>query len=122
MRHKILIVEDDEDFSRILEKRFTDHGFEVVLALDAFQATQAAHDDKPDVIILDLKLPGGGGATALKNLKLSVYTKCIPVIVSTGSCDDSLEKFIRDQGVSWYFKKPYPIEDMISKVKEILLV
>lgn len=120
MAHKILIVEDDEDFSRILEKRFTEQGFEVILALDTFQATQAAHEHKPDAIILDLKLPGGGGATALKNLRLSVYTKRIPIVVSTGCSDDSLEKFIKEQGVSLYFKKPYEVEYMISKIKEIL--
>jgi len=118
--HKVLIVEDDLDFLQILERRFQDHNFEVISALDTFQAIQVAHDKKPDIIILDLKLPGGGGLTALQNLRLSAHTKDIPVVISTASDDNALKEAVSQKTVSAYFEKPYETEDLIEKIKEIL--
>jgi len=118
--HKVLIVEDDLDFLQILERRLQEHGFEVMEALDTFQATQIAHDKKPDIIILDLRLPGGGGVAALKNLRLSAHTKDIPVIVSTAMRDNVLKDAVSQKTIAAYFEKPYEIEDLIVKIKEIL--
>ncbi|MDP8266881.1 MAG: response regulator [Candidatus Aceula meridiana] len=118
--HKVLIVEDDLDFLQILERRLQEYNFEVMSALDTFQATQVAHDKRPDIIILDLRLPGGGGVTALKNLRLSAHTKDIPIIISTAAQDKVLKETISQQGVSAYFEKPYEIQALIEKIKDIL--
>lgn len=118
---KILIVEDDLDFLEILQKRFSQHHFQVFVALDAFQATELAHREKPDMILLDLKLPGGGGQSILNNIRLSVYTRTIPVVVSTATHDRQLKDSFEKQGVVAYFEKPYEVEKLILKIKEILL-
>ncbi len=118
---KILIVEDDLDFLEILQKRFAHHSFEVFVALDAFQATELAHKEKPDLILLDLKLPGGGGQSILNNIRLSIHTKTIPVVVSTATHDRDIRASFEQQGVVAYFEKPYEVENLILKIKEVLL-
>jgi DNA-binding response OmpR family regulator len=118
---KILIIEDDLDFLEILQKRFAQHSFEVFVALDAFQATELAHTEKPDLILLDLKLPGGGGQDILNNIRLSVHTKTIPIVISTATHDRETRKTFERQGVVAYFEKPYEVENLILKIKEILL-
>ncbi len=118
---KVLIVEDDLDFLEILQKRFVQHGYQTLVALDAFQATEIAHQERPDVIILDVKLPAGGGQGIFNNLKLSVHTKSIPIIISTAMHDPALKKAFEQKGVVAYFEKPYEVEDLISKIKNILV-
>ena len=83
--HKILIIEDDIDLSTVLQMNLESKGFEVSVAHDAIQGTALTHSIKPDLIILDINLPAGGGLTILKNIKMSVNTKMVPVIVLSGS-------------------------------------
>ena len=81
---KILIVDDDPDtllgLTLILRKK---GGHEVVAASDAIQAIMVAIREKPDLIVLDIGLPGGSGLQVLRNLKSNVATLCTPVIILT---------------------------------------
>lgn len=118
--HKILVIEDEADLARLLVKRLTKHGFEVMAAADAIQGTGMAHEKAPDLIILDLMLPGGGGLTVLKNLRLSVQTRYIPVVVLTGSANEEYKEKILAEGVEAYFEKPCDCDTLITTVKDIL--
>ena len=120
--HKILIVEDDADLALVLRKNLESYHFQVVVAYDAFQATRTAHTEKPNLIFLDLNLPAGGGISTLGNLKMSVNTTAIPVVVLTGTADEELIRRAQEKGVEAVMRKPYELKDLIAKVREILKI
>jgi len=74
----------------------------------------------PDLIMLDLMLPGGDGLVVLKRLWMIPSVKNIPVVVLTGVRDEGYKKKILEAGVSAYVEKPYDVEDLLSKIRGIL--
>jgi len=118
--HKILIIEDDIDLATVLQMNLESKGFQVSVAHDAIQGTASAHSTKPDLIILDINLPAGGGLAILKNIKMSVNTKLIPVVVLSGSEDEALIHQVLHAGVQDYIKKPYDLNDLYQRIKTAL--
>ena len=90
MAKKVLVIEDDIDAASLLITRLTSSGYEAKAAPDATFATKEIHEFKPDLILLDMMLPAGGGMGVLERMNLSVYTKAIPVIMITGG---DIEKY-----------------------------
>ena len=117
---KILIIEDEEDVAIVVRKRLVDAGFAAVVSADATQGVQMAHDEKPDLIVLDLMLPAGGGLKVLKDIKISMHTKFIPVVVLTGMKDEEYKKQVLDEGVDAYLEKPYEPTHLIATIEKIL--
>jgi DNA-binding response OmpR family regulator len=120
MTMRVLIIEDDMDISKILVLRFKAAGFEVRQAPDGVSAIKEAQQFKPDVITLDMMLPAGGGWGALKNLKLSLYTNTIPIIVYTGMDDELRKKEVEALGIDAYFKKPDDPQKVVEKAIELI--
>ncbi|MDD3374625.1 MAG: response regulator transcription factor [Candidatus Omnitrophica bacterium] len=118
--HKILIVEDDVDLATVLQMNLVSKGFEVFVAHDAIQGTSLAHNKNPDLIILDINLPAGGGLAILRNVKMSINTKLIPVIILSGTEDEQLIHEVLHGGVEDYIKKPYDLEDLCKRINHIL--
>ena len=119
---RILIVEDDEDLAKLISRKFALEGFEVRTALDGISAMKEVRQFKPDLILLDLLFPSGGGLSFLEKLKLSQNTNQIPVIVLTGLENDEYERRARELGVTSYLKKPYAEEQIIAEVKKVLKI
>jgi DNA-binding response OmpR family regulator len=118
---KILIVEDGDEAAKIVTKKLSKIDFGIIHVNDGITATETALRDKPNLIVLDLTLPGGGGLTFLKRIKMSKYTKNIPVVVITGVKDPDLEIKVVSKGVSAYLEKPYD-PDVLFKTIEFLLL
>lgn len=117
---KILIIEDELDTVKVVTKRLTQNGFEVVVALDAYEGVKFAHKEKPDLIILDLMLPAGGGLYFLKNIKMAAGIRFTPVVVLTGIKNEEYKQQILDEGVEAYLEKPYDPDELISTIRGIL--
>lgn len=117
---KILIVDDDHDILKQLGLKLSKEKYEVVYAVDAYDAVQKTRKEKPDLIILDLMLPAGGGLTALKNIRLMPVGSLIPVVVLTGTKDQELKKKIRQAGVEAFMEKPYDYRVLSETIKNIL--
>jgi DNA-binding response OmpR family regulator len=83
-RYKVLVVEDDEDLRRALTLRVTSLGYEVVSAQDGISAVSVARTERPDVVLLDLGLPGGDGISVLERYANMATLSGIPVVVLTG--------------------------------------
>src|SRR5689334_7474861 len=77
---KILLVEDNEDNSDMLTRRLERRGYEVVLATTAEKALELAHSVAPNLILMDMRLPGMDGWTATSHLKGEADTQSIPII------------------------------------------
>ena len=117
---KILLVEDELDLVKALQMRLADWKHETVVAIDAYEGTKLAMDQKPDLIILDLMLPAGGGISTLRNIRNSAKVRFIPVIILTGMKDEAVKCRVIELGVSAYIEKPYKDEDLKSAIDECL--
>lgn len=113
---KVLLVDDEEEFAATLAERLELRGFQVSTANDGEEALRLVHEDPPEVMVLDLKMPGLGGMEVLKQIR-SNYPK-IPVILLTGlgSTRDGIEGM--QLGAFDYLMKPIQIEALIGKVRE----
>jgi DNA-binding response OmpR family regulator len=102
---KILIIDDDLDLQRGLGIRLNSEGYQVVAAADAVSATSVARRERPDVIILDLGLPGGDGYVVMDRLK-GLLVGAIPVIVLTARDPATDRARSKAEGAVAYFQKP----------------
>ena len=102
----VLIIDDHADTRTILSARLTKHHYNTVFAADGLQATAVARQVQPDVIILDLGLPGGSGFVVLQRLKSNTMLVGTPVIILTA--DESPESKLKAlaAGAAAYLQKP----------------
>ena len=115
---KVLIVEDDPDQAAALAIHLEQSGYTVVKASDTSAAIPVATRENPDVILLDLGLPGGGGLTVLARIRSTLDTSRIPVIVISGS---GLEPdWVFASGAQGYFEKPADADMVISTIQKVL--
>ncbi len=118
---KVLVVEDEAFLSSLIKEALTRAGFSVDLAIDGDTAFNLLSRTKPDIILLDLILPGISGFDILKKLKEDEQTKAIPVIIisNLGSTDE-IQKGL-DAGADAYLIKAQVLPvDIINKIHEIL--
>ncbi|MCJ7730511.1 MAG: response regulator [Sedimentisphaerales bacterium] len=116
---KILVVDDEVDFVRILSAHLKSRGYSVVGASDAVGAIAAAQKERPDLIILDVAMPGGDGLTVLKRLGASDHTSLIPVIVLTGLAPTMRAEAIAAGAVEFYVK-PVDIDILLACIRKQL--
>ncbi|MDD5746201.1 MAG: response regulator [Candidatus Omnitrophica bacterium] len=120
MPKKILIVEDEKDVAKVLVARLQGAGYTTIVAGDGTLGVQYTHREKPDLIILDLMMPAGGGMLVLESLKLCRSVRYIPVVILTGMKDDEYRKKVEAMGVDAFFEKPYEAEDLLKTIAGIL--
>src|SRR4030067_1302980 len=119
-KKRILIVDDERDMVKALTIRLQRAGYEVVTAFDGAQAIFMAHKEKPDLIILDVRMPAGDGFSVAEKLKQSTDTFAIPVIFLTGSPEKNSEEKAMALGARFYVKKPYDPEELLDAVRRAL--
>jgi DNA-binding NtrC family response regulator len=112
---KVLLVDDEVAFANTLAQRLKMRDFKVGTAYDGEQALLKLKEEKPDVIVLDLKLPGMQGMDVLKEIK-RVYPD-IQVIVQTGHGTDKDEEEVKRLGGFDFLKKPADIDHLEHKIK-----
>jgi DNA-binding response OmpR family regulator len=104
---KVLLADDDRVLTHLFSKQLRAKGVETVVAHDAMQALMhAMRPPQPDVIVLDLQMPGGTGVEALRKLKTSAKTSSIPVIVLSGSGDADTPAAVTTLGADQFLLKP----------------
>jgi len=111
---RILLVEDEEDIALLLGKRLRSEGYAVTRVADAVQAMQQVMRLRPNLIILDLMIPGGGGLGVLHKVRRSILVQDTPVLVLTGTQDPEYKAKVMELGAEAYFQKPY---DPIGRTK-----
>jgi len=117
---KILIADDSPVHVHLLTGWLQDRGYEVVEALDSVQAWMKGLRGQPDVIVLDINMPGGSGLDVLKRLKASTKTRHIPVLVVSGSAGSEIRDLVRRLGAADLLEKPLDSEDFCSAVAGLL--
>jgi len=118
---KLLLIEDEPDQSKMIKIRLETRGYQVITAHKAEDGIKLAQEEKPDLILLDIMLPGGGGEGFFENLKKSYNTMLIPVIfISAKFSPKELEEKADQLGAEGAIPKPFEPEELIAKVREIL--
>lgn len=116
---KILVVEDDLVCARMLTTTLRQRGYAVVTAVDGVQAMRAARVERPDLIMLDIGLPGGDGIVTLARLRNLAETATTPVIISTSRVDAAVEKKVRQLGADGFLPKPVEAEVLLDTVARL---
>ena len=119
-KKKILVVDDERDIIRAVTIRLQTGGYEVVYAYDGAQGVFMAHKEKPDLIILDIRMPAGDGFTIAQRLKETAQTSHIPILFLTGSPERNAEQRAHELGCRFYIKKPYDSEELLDAVRRAL--
>jgi DNA-binding response OmpR family regulator len=121
LEKKILIVDDEEEAAFLLKDLLLSEGFTSIdHAPDAVQAGRKVRSFSPDLILLDIQMPGGGGVEVFRRLRQSASSSHIPVIVITGVKDDEIKRRFSDEGIHSYFQKPYKPEMLMAEIKSVL--
>ncbi|MEJ2757823.1 MAG: response regulator [Anaerolineales bacterium] len=120
MEKKILIVDDDFDTLHMVGKMLERHGFKISAANNGEKALRLAQKELPDLIILDVMMPGMDGYDVTRQLRAMESTAFIPIILFTAKAqvDDKLEGF--EAGADDYLTKPTHPAELIARVKSIL--
>jgi len=120
MSKRILVVEDHEDNRQILRDLLKSAGYEMVEAWDGDAALRAAASEKPDLILMDIDLPGINGYEATRRLKADPAMRQVPIIVVTSYALSGDEQKARDAGADDYIAKPYSPRQLLAKVRAYL--
>ncbi len=117
MKHKVLLVEDDKMTVKVLSVRLKAKGYEVIVAFDAVMALAKAKEHKPDVVSLDIFMPGGNGLTVAEWLQDSTFTTSTPLIFLTASKQPELREKAMALGAVAYFEKPFEFKKLLAAVR-----
>jgi len=119
-KKRILVVDDEMDFVKMLQARLRIEGYEVLVAEDGIKGVQIARKEKPDLIILDIMMPGMDGHSVCDTLKKSILTWSIPVIYLTAKTGQADELLAMEKGARYYLTKPYNPAMLLEMVKSAL--
>ncbi len=117
---KILIVDDEESIRELLHFNLQRSGWDVLEAVDGPQALQLAGEQLPDLILLDVMLPGMDGFEVCRTLKADAVLSRIPIIMLTAR-DEEIDKVLGlELGADDYAVKPFSIRELLARIKAVL--
>ena len=118
MNKTILVVEDHEDNRRIMRDLLMSSGYEVIEAVTGEEGVTAAETYRPDLILMDVQLPGLNGYEATRRIKANSDLQSIPIIVVTSYAlsGDDVKAF--EAGCDAYVAKPFSPRELLAKISE----
>ena len=116
-RKKILLVEDEPEYADMIKMRLEASDYEVVLATDGKDGVAKALAENPDLILMDVMMPGMDGFQALDKLRLESLTRNTPVVMLTAKGESKSIMRAQDMRVADYLIKPCTSDDLLSTVK-----
>ena len=121
MAKKILIVEDDKFLRDLISQKLVKEGYDITEAVDGEKGVESVKKDKPDLVLLDLILPGIDGFEVLSRIKADPLLSSIPVIIlsNLGQKED-VERGLKLGAVDYLIKAHFTPEEIIQKVKTVL--
>ena len=117
---KILIVEDDRDVQQGMQLRLKANQYDTCLAGDAFSGVAEARRSEPDLILLDLGLPAGGGFLVMERLKMFPSLALIPVIVVSARYGVANRKRALESGAKAFLQKPVDDDQLLDVIRQAL--
>ena len=120
MAEKIMVVDDEKEIRELLSIYLAEDGYEVIAAASGEEAIELAQNEEPQVILMDVKMPGIDGVEACKRLKGAERTKSIPVIMVTAYQDRDVEAYL--EGADDFVNKPFDRTEITFRVRSMLRI
>ena len=117
----VLVVDDTPSQLELMSKYLRESGYMVVGATDAQDALAKAVNQKPDVIITDIVMPGMSGFELCRNLKKNPATQKVPIIICSSKNQELDRLWGMKQGADAYVTKPFTQEELLKAVKSVAL-
>jgi two-component system cell cycle response regulator DivK len=117
---RILVVEDQDDNQRILRDLLTHAGYSLIEAANGLDGVALAAGERPDLILMDIQLPGIDGYEATRRIKADPALRLIPIIAVTSYALSGDEVKAREAGCDDYVTKPFSPRALLSKIREHL--
>lgn len=117
---KILLVEDDEMSWDMLSRRLQRKGHEVVVAIDGEKALKIARSESPEIVLMDISLPGIDGWEATRRIKALPETRSIPIIALTAHAMSEDREKAMEAGCDDYDTKPIDFSRLLKKIDALL--
>jgi CheY-like chemotaxis protein len=120
MKGKILIVDDNQAIVEMLQRKLEREEYDVVGCVESAKAVAMCRKEKPDLIVLDILMPGKSGWEIIEELKADSETRAVPVIISTvKNRPEDIEQGKKLQATD-HIAKPYVFSDLLEKIAGIL--
>ena len=119
-KKKILVVDDEPDIVSMVKMRLEASGYEVITASDGETAYSRARSDAPDLIILDLMLPGMDGYQVCRLLKFDENYRRIPIIMLTAKSQIEDKEWGQKVGADYYLTKPFEAKELLDKINDLI--
>ncbi|MGE4588989.1 MAG: response regulator [Acidaminococcaceae bacterium] len=120
MKQKVLVVDDEDNIRMLVKFNLEKADYEVFEAEDGRKAVEMATDLLPDIVILDLMLPGIDGLEVCRNLKRNPRTAALPIIMLTAKSDEIDRVIGLELGADDYMTKPFSQRELLARIKAVL--
>ncbi len=117
---RILVAEDEKDIRELIAFTLRFAGFDVLLATNGAEAVEIAEAERPDLVILDVRMPKMSGYEACRRLKENPQTASLPVVFLSAKGQDSEIQQGLESGAEEYILKPFAPDELIQQVRGIL--
>ena len=117
-KKRILIVDDEPDLVETIQLALEIESYETLVAYDGYRGLDRARNERPDLIILDVMLPGMNGYKVCRLLKFDEKYKRIPVIMLTAEAQEKDRRTGEETGADFYMTKPFSVDKLLAKVRE----
>ena len=120
MAKKILVVDDELDILKVVTFRVKKLGHEVVTATNGQEALDLAHKERPDLILLDIRLPVMDGYEVCRRIKIDEELKHIPIVFLTASSAAKIADKTKEFKADDYLIKPFDPEELLKKIQKFI--
>jgi DNA-binding response OmpR family regulator len=117
---KILIIEDERNIQELVKINLTFNGYEVLVADSGEDGIELAKMEPPDLVLLDLRLPGMSGWDVLMLIKTDRKLQKIPVIIMTATVPQGQENKFHMMKTAGYLVKPFELNELLGKINQVL--
>ncbi len=117
---RVLIVEDEEAISALLDYTLSKEGFDTVLAADGEEALLKVEEERPDVVVLDWMLPNVSGIEVCRRLRSKTETQNIPIIMLTARTEEADKVRGLETGADDYLVKPFSMAELAARIRAVL--
>ena len=117
---KILVVDDEKDIVELISYNLEQEGFAVIKAYDGQMAWERVKTAKPDLVVLDLMIPGIHGLEVCKLIRRDAATETLPIIMLTAKSDQVDKILGLELGADDYITKPFNVRELIARIRAVL--
>ncbi|HEX8779479.1 MAG TPA: response regulator [Rhodanobacter sp.] len=118
---RVLVVDDSATIRAVLGKMLGQDGYEVLKAADGESALELARDERPDLVFLDIVLPGLSGFAVLRKLRHDPLTAHIPIVMISGNVQATEQFYVQRYGADDFMKKPFGRAEVFERIQQLVL-